>query len=127
MELNGIVLEFDFYDADQMEMFEDAIDKAMAVIEDVSGKQMKQSQMIRSICEVTINMLDDVFGKGTANDVFEGETHFKKCLEVFKELVRERARQEDEMVQEINEMKDLIEKDRAQQPNRATRRAARKN
>lgn len=127
MVLNGIELEFDFYDADQMEVFEDALDRATEEIQEATKEQRKQSQMIRSICEVTINMLDDVFGKGTASDVFKGETNFKKCLEVFTALVKERAKQEDEMAQEINEMKDLIEKDREQQPNRITRRAARKN
>lgn len=127
MVLNGIELEFDFYDADQMEIFEDALDKATEAIEGFTGKPARQSQMIRSICEVTINMLDDVFGEGTSNDVFKGETNFKKCLEVFTVLVKERAKQEEEIAQEINVMKDLIETEKEQQPNRAARRIARKN
>lgn len=127
MVLNGIELEFDFYDADQMEIFEEALDRAGENIQEALGKQGKQSQMIRGICQATINMLDDIFGEGTAKDVFKGETNFKKCLDVFTTLVRERTKQEDEISQEIEEIKSLTERNNEQQPNRATRRATRKN
>lgn len=127
MNLNGIELEFDFYDADQMEIFEDAVDRAEVEI-NKALELKKQSQLIRGICQATINMLDEIFGEGTANEVFQGETNFKKSIEIFNALVKERVRQEEELNVVIDEMKELTEGRNIQQPNnRQIRRLNKKN
>lgn len=127
MLLNGIELEFDFYDADQMEIFEDAIDRAGVGI-NKALEAKKQSQLIRDICQATINMLDEIFGEGTANEVFQGETNFKKSIEIFNALVKERVRQEEELNIVVDEMKELTEGRNVQQPNnRQIRRLNKKN
>lgn len=127
MLLNGIELEFDFYEADQMEIFEDAIDRAGVEI-NKALEAKKQSQLIRGICQATINMLDEIFGEGTANEVFQGETNFKKSIEIFNALVKERIRQEEELNVVVDEMKELTEGRNIQQPNnRQTRRLNKKN
>lgn len=127
MNLNGIELEFDFYEADQMEIFEDAIDRAREEI-DKALEAKKQSQLIRGICQATINMLDEIFGEGTANEVFQGETNFKKSIEIFNALVKERIRQEEELNVVVDEMKELTEGRNVQQPNnRQIRRLSKKN
>ena len=121
-------MDFDFYDADQMEVFEEAFEKASIEINKALAKKDKQSVMIREVCGATINMLDDIFGEGTANEVFGGETNFKQCIAVFTELVKERSKQDEELNIEINAMAGIVkEKEIEQQPNRATRRATRKN
>lgn len=127
MLLNGVELEFDFYDADQMEVFEEAVNRATEEIQVAVNKKGKQSQMIRGVCKATISMLDEIFGEGTAKDVFQGETNFKKCLDVFMALVQERTKQEKEINEQLEEAKLLTEQYGPQQPNRATRRATRKN
>lgn len=124
MKINGIELDFDFYDADQMELLEEALDKLGEDIQKALSGESKQSVMIRAICQATINMLDDIFGEGTAKEVFKGETNFKKCIEVFKELVEEREKQESELGEELEKIKGKYEE---QPQNRAIRRAARKN
>lgn len=127
MLLNGVELEFDFYDADQIEVFEDAIDRAGVEINKALDAK-KQSQLIRGVCQATINMLDEIFGEGTANDVFQGETNFKKSIEVFNSLVKERIKQEEELNVVVDEMKNLTEGRNVQQPNnRQIRRLNKKN
>lgn len=127
MLLNGIELEFDFYEADQMEIFEDAIDRAGVEI-NKALEAKKQSQLIRGICQATINMLDEIFGEGTANEVFQGETNFKKSIEIFNALVKERIRQEEELNVVVDEMKELTDGRNIQQPNnRQIRRLNKKN
>lgn len=126
MLLNGIELEFDFYDADQMEIFEEALDRARVGI-DKALEAKKQSQVIRGVCKATINLIDDIFGEGTANDVFQGETNFKKSIEIFNALVKEKVRQEEEVSELVKEMETLTGKDNMQPNNRQVRRLNKKN
>lgn len=126
MRLNGVELEFDFYDADQMEIFEKAFEEAKADI-DEALKAQKQSQLIRGVCQATINMIDEIFGDGTANEVFQGETNFKKSMQVFNDLVKEKIRQEEEVDNMLKEMRGMTEKYAVQPNNRQIRRANKKN
>lgn len=126
MLLNGVELEFDFYDADQMEIFEKAFEEARADMEE-AFKAQKQSQLIRGVCQATINMIDEIFGEGTANDVFQGETNFRKSMQVFNALVKEKIKQEEEVDNIVNEMRGITEKYAVQPNNRQIRRANKKN
>ncbi|MDY5098795.1 MULTISPECIES: DUF6673 family protein [Clostridia] len=126
MFLNGVELEFDFYDADQMELFEDAFEKARIDMDKAFNAQ-KQSELIRGVCQATINMIDEIFGDGTANEVFQGETNFKKSMQVFNDLVKEKIKQEEEVDNILKEMRGMTEKYAVQPNNRQIRRANKKN
>ena len=125
MLLNGVELEYDFYDADQMEVFENAVERAMADV-DKALEAKKQSQLIRGVCQVTIDMIDEIFGDGTADEVFQGETNFRKSMQVFNALVKEKIRQEEEVSKVVEEMKDITGKNNVPN-NRQIRRANKKN
>lgn len=126
MFLNGVELEFDFYDADQMEVFEKAFEGARVDMEK-AFKSQKQSQLIRGVCQATINMIDEIFGEGTANEVFQGETNFRKSMQVFNALVEEKIKQEEEVDNIVSEMRSMTEKYAVQPNNRQIRRASKKN
>ncbi|MGL5330438.1 MAG: DUF6673 family protein [Peptostreptococcaceae bacterium] len=106
MVLNGVELEFDFYDADQMEILENALEEFGKKMES-ADRGVKQSVMIRNMCQATIDLLDEVFGEGTSNDVFGEETNFKKSMQVFKELTNERLRQIEEVNKELEDMSNI--------------------
>lgn len=125
MLLNGVELEYDFYDADQMEVFENALERAIVDVEKALEAK-KQSQLIRGVCQVTIDMIDEIFGDGTADEVFQGETNFRKSMQVFNALVKEKIRQEEEVSKVVEEMKDITGKNNVPN-NRQIRRANKKN
>ena len=102
MKLNGIELEFDFYDADIMERFECSLDESQELIHNFEKEGLKQSEMITRVCRITGDMLDDVWGEGTAEQVFEGKRNFRLCIDIFKAIVAQRHRQEEEMRAEID-------------------------
>lgn len=104
MKLNGIELEFDFYDADIMERLENGIDMSQELIHNFEKNELKQSEMITRVCEITGDMLDDVWGEGISEKVFKGKRNFRLCIDIFKEIVAERHRQEEEMKIEIDEL-----------------------
>ena len=69
MEINGVTLEFDYYDADQLERVENGI---LAVQEGCGSlpEGLKLSESIRRQCGLVFAFFDGVFGEGTAGRVF---------------------------------------------------------
>ncbi|MBR2284566.1 MAG: hypothetical protein IJ874_09170 [Ruminococcus sp.] len=68
-EINGLSLELDLDDADNMERYEKAFD-IMAAEEKQIPKDGKQSERIRAYCKLFRNLFDRIFGEGTAEKIF---------------------------------------------------------
>lgn len=90
MNILGMELEFDFFDADQLEIYEK---ENMRVVERVKeptqyeGKSTADS--IRIQCTVINDFFDAVFGQGTSDKLFKGRNNLKDHMEAFGIMANE--------------------------------------
>ena len=70
-KINGIELELDLEDADTAANYENAFE-IMAEEEKQIAKTGKNSDTIKSYCEMFRHMYDNIFGKGTSEKIFKG-------------------------------------------------------
>lgn len=114
IKINGVELEFDAYDADQVER----IEKSSKKIDEVDIPEgATWSQIIRIRCEGIFNFFDAVFGEGTAHKVFEGKTNLTKCNLILAKFLDQAG----EEIKKTNE--EMDERFKKFSPNRAQRRA----
>lgn len=119
-------IQFDFFDAKQMEKYEKESEVAQKEINTMltNIKTMKQSELINKTCETIEKCFDNIFGDGSSAEIFKGKRNFKLCLKAFKDLVKARKEQQDELDVEMADFeKELKEIGVEYKPNRATRRA----
>lgn len=120
-EINGVSLPLDLDDADVMERVEDAFD-AMEQEEKQIPKDGKSSARIRAYCNLFRNLFDNIFGKGTSEQIFkdkpmkteiydEAYGSFLECIRTQKEQAAQSRRER------LNKYR----------PNRRQRRAAQKH
>ena len=73
-----IEFPYDLADPDDAEKWEDALDKYVKDLIQIEGqKNTRQSQVIREEIAYEKSWLDEVFGKGTGEKVFQGRENFK--------------------------------------------------
>ena len=102
-------IDFDFYDAEQMEKFEANIDKITKEVNKIKVDKIKQSQFINKFCTIIENGFDNIFGEGTSKEIFKEKRNFKLCVQAFRDLVKARKNQEQEIVDEIKELQKEIQ------------------
>ena len=118
-------VEFDFFDAEEMEKYEKEADIAKEKINTIilSTKTMKQSEIINKTCEIVESCFDNVFGVESSKEIFGGKRNFRLCLKAFKDLLKARKEQENELDTELTDFeKELKEINADYKPNRVTRR-----
>ena len=117
-------IDFDFFDAEQMEKLETNIDKITKGINKINPEKMKQSQFINKFCSIVEEGFDNIFGEGSSKQIFKEKRNFKLCVQAFRDLVKAREEQEDELDVEMADFeKELKEIGIEYKPNRTTRRA----
>lgn len=114
MIINGVELEFDAYDAEQVEKIE-TVSKKIDEVEIPEGATW--SQIIRIRCNSIFDFFDAVFGEGTAYKIFEGKANLTKCNLALAEFLDKSG----EEIKQTNE--ELDKKFSKYSPNRAQRRA----
>ena len=102
-------INFDFYDAEQMEKLEVNIDKIKKEINKINPEKMKQSQFINKFCSIIEEGFDSIFGEGSSKDIFKEKRNFKLCVQAFKDLVKARENQEKELVRDIQGLQKEIQ------------------
>ena len=115
--LNVELRDIDFNDADDLELFENAVEDAKKALDNLNPDGKRASEVIRKGCNAIFKCFDTIFGEGTAKKVFGDRTSLKVCIEAFKDLKAEREKQDGE----IENM--VVELNNNYNPNRATRRA----
>lgn len=117
MNVLGVELELDFYDADQLEIYERENKKVADTINEPTQYDGKSTaDAIRIQCRILDNFFDKVFGAGTAQRIFKGKNNIKDHMEAFG-IVANAAM---EANAEFDAMADKYS------PNRAERRAEQK-
>lgn len=102
-------IEFDFYDAEQMEKLETNIDKITKGINKINPEKMKQSQFINEFCSIVEEGFDNIFGEGSSKQIFKEKRNFKLCVQAFKDLVKAREEQEKELTSDIQGLQKEIQ------------------
>ncbi len=118
MNVSGVELEFDFYDADQLEVYERENKVLVDKIQNpdlYEGKSTADS--LRFQCKIVNEFFDNVFGYGTAERLFHGKNNIKNHMEAFG-IVTDAAMDSSE------EFRAMAAK---YSPNRAERRAEQKS
>lgn len=117
-------IDFDFFDAQQMEKYEKEADIAQDELSKIDLNKMKQSEFINKVCEIIEKCFENVFGEGTSEKLFEGKRNFRLCVKAFSDLVKARKEQVSEIDNEVKDFqKELQEMNGEYKPNRAMRRA----
>lgn len=84
MNIFGIELEYDFFDADQLEVYERENQKVAETIKEPTQYEEKTTaEAIRIQCRIVDNFFDEVFGAGTAQRIFKGKSNIKDHMEAF--------------------------------------------
>lgn len=114
LDINGVQLDFNLYDADLVERYEEANDK---LIEKISNDQnfagLRLHENIRLQCQIVDDFFDSTFGEGTAEKLFKGKADLKMHSEAFSIVVAETKKFESK----------VLEENRKYSPNRVDRRA----
>lgn len=84
--INGVELELNIFEANQAEAFEKANVK---VLEEKSKADSIPglSDKVKFFCDIVYDFFDDVFGEGTAEQVFEGRLDMLECLEAYTDVI----------------------------------------
>lgn len=125
MKILNKEIDFDFFDAKQMEIYEKESEIASKKLTEVIAniKNLKQSEMINKTFDVVENCFNNIFGENVSKEIFEEKRNLKLCFQAFKDLVAARKEQEDEVSREAEELnKELKSIEVEYKPNRATRR-----
>ena len=117
-------IEFDFFDAEQMERYEKESEIAQKELNSIDINKIKMSELINKTCTTIEKCFDNVFAEGTSRKIFEDKRNFRLCVKAFKDLVKAKKEQVNEIDDEIKDFqKELQEIDSEYKPNRSTRRA----
>ena len=119
--IRGKELEYDFFDADDLERYQEANTRAGKEFGKLNLNAMSSADALRAQCSIINTFFDTVFGKGTAAELFGGKNNIKDHMEAFADVTRVALDTEGELRQ-ISDRVDL-----RYSPNRAQRRFEAKN
>lgn len=119
MKILNTEIEFNFYDADDMERLEKAIDETTEELNNIKTENRRISEIIRESCKVVFNCFNKSFGEGTDKKVFGSKMNYNTCIEAFQDLCNEREKQDNTFEEKIRKIENKYS------PNRAIRRAKR--
>ncbi len=84
MNILGVELEYDFFDADQLEVYERENQKVASDINEPTQYEGKSTaDALRIQCRIVDNFFDAIFGPGTAQKLFKGKANIRDHMEAF--------------------------------------------
>lgn len=114
MNILGVELEFDFFDADKADLYEAENKKVLERIKEPTQYEGKTTgQAFRIQCGIVDDFFNNLFGAGTAEKLFKGKANLKEHMEAFAQV-------SDAAMSTKDEISALTQK---YSPNRAQRRA----
>lgn len=117
-------VEFDFFDAEQMEIYEKEAELAKQELNKLDIMKMKQSEFIKSVCEIIEKCFKNVLEIDASKEIFNGKKNFRLCIKAFKDFAKARNEQTTSIEQEAKEfLKEVENINEEYKPNRATRRS----
>ena len=107
--INGVDLDFNIYDYETASRYESGLTR----IQSETTKSESLAETIKAQCGLVFDFFDEVFGPGTAEQVFQGKYDFKTCTIALGDVINAAKAQQQEYSALLNRYV----------PNRAVRRA----
>lgn len=106
MQILGVEMEYDFFDADQLELYETEAKKVSERINEPTQYEGKgTADKLRIQCGIVDDFFNAVFGDGTAQKLFKGKANIKDHMEAFGTMslaARESREEFDEIERKYN-------------------------
>lgn len=84
MNILGVELQFDFFDADELEIYERENKRVVDRIKEPTQYEDKTTaEALRIQCGIVNDFFNAVFGEGTADKIFKGKNNIKDHMEAF--------------------------------------------
>ena len=97
MKIKNIEIDFNFLDADNVEKFESEAKKVVEKTQNNKSKEMQYSEAIRFECNIVEEFIDNVFGTGISEKLFEGKKDLLEHIQIFQEIVDEKNKKQAEL------------------------------
>lgn len=97
MKIKNIEIDFNFLDADNVEKFEQEAKKVVEKTNNEKIKEMSASEAIRQECDIVEEFINNVFGAGLSEKIFEGKKDLLEHIKVFQEIADEKNRKQAEL------------------------------
>lgn len=124
MVFRNLEVDFDVFDADDMDAYLEALEKVKETHIKAHGE--RGGDAIRRVCQGIFTFFDDLLGEGTSKELFGEKTNMMTCMVAYREFIDAVDEQKavlDDMVSEIHaKNKAKVETN----GNRATRRATKR-
>lgn len=118
LNINGVTLELDLFDADVLESYQNLNQKVVAKVQDKTRYDgMSTPDAFREQCKIIDEFFDEMFGIGTSQKLFGGKANIMKHMEAFAVVSKE--------AETANIQMDALKNKYA--PNRVQRRQEQKN
>ena len=98
-------VNFDFFDADNMEKFEQECSKVLKECENEDIKKLSCSEAIRCECKIIDNFFNNLFGSGTAEKIFKGKCNLQQHIVAFQDIINEKNRKSEDLQNTLNRYK----------------------
>ncbi len=87
MNILGVDLEFDFFDAGKVDLYEAENKKVAERIKEPTQYEGKTTgQSFRIQCGIVDDFFNSVFGPGTAEKLFKGKANLREHMEAFAQV-----------------------------------------
>lgn len=95
---NGAEFKFSITNADMMERFHTAVNKAGERFNEIGESETDETDpgVIRRECGFIDEMFDEIFGDGSAQQMFGGEPDIEEHLKAFGKIVKMKQQQEED-------------------------------
>lgn len=80
--------DLDLAELETAESLEKHLNKYAEITTRNADANISRTDQIKAICDVTYETFDNLFGAGTANQVFEGRNNMMLCYKAMTELIR---------------------------------------
>lgn len=118
MNILGVELTLDFFDADSLDLYEQENKRVAEDIKEPTQYEGKSAaDSIRIQCKIVDRFFDNTFGDGTAQKLFNGKANLRDHMEAFGQV----AQAAHDARKELDEIEDKYT------PNRAERRQTERN
>lgn len=102
MNIRGIEIDFDFLDADNVEILEKEIQKVLEKNQESKLVKKNLSDAIKTECNIIDDFIDNVFGQGISEKIFQGKKNLTEHIKVFEEIIENKIKQQNELQNTFN-------------------------
>ena len=88
LNINGVDLEFDIFEAENAGKFQRETQKVMLAAQDMKNKKYTDlEKAIRAECKLVFDFIDALFGEGTHKKVFGKSVNLKTCMDAYVQII----------------------------------------